>query len=256
MLELRRERTVPGHCRPAIGQHLGLGPAQIDHRLDGEEHARLQPCAGPPAAVMQHVGRRMEHPPQPVAAEIPHDRTALGLGMGLDRRADIAEGGTRADLLDPLHQRVMGDLDQPLGPAAGAPRDIHPAGIAVPALDDHGHVDVQDVAVAQQLVARDAMADHMVHADAGGVLVALVADGRRGHAQRLDPAAHEIVDRACRHAGFHEGPDGIEDVRHHMAGSAHPGEVLRFMKPDSIPRRSARTTLVHARHLLRHTCSR
>src|SRR3954465_13465315 len=39
MLELRRQRTVAGHRGPAVIQHFHAIGAQIDHRLDGEEHA-------------------------------------------------------------------------------------------------------------------------------------------------------------------------------------------------------------------------
>ena len=48
------------------------GPAGVDHRLDGEEHAGPQhrPVAG--AAEMQHVRRLVEAPADAVAAEIAH----------------------------------------------------------------------------------------------------------------------------------------------------------------------------------------
>ena len=51
MLELRRERLVAGHRRPVVGENLGLGAAEVDHRLNGEEHAGLQRGAGAGAAV-------------------------------------------------------------------------------------------------------------------------------------------------------------------------------------------------------------
>jgi hypothetical protein len=86
------------------------------------------------------------------------------------------------DRLDPLHQRVVGDLDQPLGLPAGRAGDVHPARVAEPAVDDHGHVDVQDVAVLEHLGPGNAVADDVIDRNAARVLVALVADGGRGRA--------------------------------------------------------------------------
>lgn len=39
MLELRRQAPVARHCRPAIFQYLARCLADVDHRLDGEDHA-------------------------------------------------------------------------------------------------------------------------------------------------------------------------------------------------------------------------
>src|SRR6185437_13087169 len=95
MLELGRERAVAGDRRPAIGQDLHMRFAEIDHRLDGEQHAglELEPFAG--FAVMQDVRPVVEHAPQAVAAEITHYAAALAFGIGLNGRADIAGGGAR-----------------------------------------------------------------------------------------------------------------------------------------------------------------
>src|SRR4029079_7551201 len=77
MLELGRERAVAGDRRPAIGQDLHMRFAEIDHRLDGEQHAglELEPFAG--FAVTQDVRPVVEHAPQAVAAEIAHHAAAL-----------------------------------------------------------------------------------------------------------------------------------------------------------------------------------
>ena len=46
MFKLRRQRAVAGYRRPAIIQHFDRRFAQIDHRLDGKEHAGFQHRAG------------------------------------------------------------------------------------------------------------------------------------------------------------------------------------------------------------------
>src|SRR5208283_1204233 len=90
MFELRRERAVARHGGPAVRQYLDLRTPEIDHRLDREEHAGAQRNALALLAVMQNVRLVVEQPAEPVSAKIAHDRTALGLGVGLDRRADVA----------------------------------------------------------------------------------------------------------------------------------------------------------------------
>src|SRR2546430_6900561 len=49
VLEVGGERTVPGDDRPAVVQGLGLGLALVDHRLDGQDVALLDPH--PPAGL-------------------------------------------------------------------------------------------------------------------------------------------------------------------------------------------------------------
>ena len=51
--------------RPAIAQLLDVRLAGIDHRLDGEDHARFQLQAGAGFAVMQHLRFFMEFLPMP-----------------------------------------------------------------------------------------------------------------------------------------------------------------------------------------------
>ena len=52
VLELRGQRAVARHRGPAVGQHLHVRPAEIDHRLDREEHA------GARARCLRPAGRR------------------------------------------------------------------------------------------------------------------------------------------------------------------------------------------------------
>ncbi len=43
----------------------------------------------------------------------------------------------------PRMQRLVGDLDQPLGAAVELADRVHAAGVAVPAVDDQRHVDIE-----------------------------------------------------------------------------------------------------------------
>ena len=87
-------------------------PAGIDHRFDGENHARFKPhaCAG--VAVMQDCRRAMECLSKTVPGEITDDGKAVRFGMFLNGMADIAERVARPCGIYTTHQAVIGDLGQ------------------------------------------------------------------------------------------------------------------------------------------------
>src|SRR5262249_41742668 len=136
VLELRRQRPVASDRRPAVAQDLHMRPAEIDHRLDREDHARLEQDAlgGPP--VMQDVGAIVKSPPKPVTAEVADHRAALGFGIGLDGMADIAGMGAALDRRNPPLETFIGDFHEPLGLSAHFACPVHPARVSVPAIED------------------------------------------------------------------------------------------------------------------------
>jgi len=79
-------------------------------------------------------------------------------------------------LLEPEHQAFVGDVDQLARAQGDVPNQVHAARIAVPAVDDRGHVDVDDVAVLEGLVAGDAVAHDVVDRDAAALRVTAVAE--------------------------------------------------------------------------------
>src|SRR5207342_1075951 len=93
VLELRRQRAVARHRGPAVGQDFHMRLAEIDHRLDREEHAGLQHHALAGAADMDDVRFVVEHAPEAMAAEIAHHAHALRFDETLDGVADVAGGG-------------------------------------------------------------------------------------------------------------------------------------------------------------------
>ncbi len=104
---------------------------------------------------------------------------------------------------DAAHQRFIGDLDEPLGAARNLADEIHAARIAVPAVDDQGHVDVDDVAVAQRLAIGNAVADDVVDRGADRLAVAAIVERRRIGAMRQG----EVEDQLVEQFGGHAGPD-------------------------------------------------
>src|SRR5258706_12803516 len=227
VLELRRERAVAGDRGPAVAQDLHRVAAEIDHRLSGQEHAGFQHDALTGPAVMHDVGKRVEDAPEPVAAEVAHHRAALlVLGEGLDGVADVARRGARLHHGDAAHHGVIRDLDQTLRFALHLADVIHAARVAVPAIEHDGHVDVEDVAVFQGPVARDAVTDDVIDRGAERVAIAAIAETGRQRAVRDRVFVGDLVERGGGYAGPHFRDEEIEHFGGEPSGVAHALEIF------------------------------
>ena len=224
---------VAGHHRPAVGQYLDVPPPGVEHRLHGEGHACLDGRTGARAAVVHDMRVVVEDLADAVAAKLLHHREAVGLGMGLDGVADVAECGAGAYGLDAEVEALLGDPHQPFGERLGLADHEHLAGVAMVAVLDDGDVDVEDVAVPELFLAGgDAVADDVVdrgadragkrrYAGAGGVVQ------RRWHAVDLidDVAVAEVVERIGAHAGLDVRADHLQHAGGQAPGPAHALDV-------------------------------
>src|SRR5699024_9429199 len=131
-------------------------------------HPLLQHQALAGVAVVQHLRLVVVDLADAVAAVLAYHAEAFSLGELLDRVADIAQGRPRPHRVDAFEHRLAGGLHQPPGHHRGLAHVIHAAGVAVPAVLDHGDVDIDDVAVLEHLRPRDPVADDVVGGDAGG----------------------------------------------------------------------------------------
>jgi hypothetical protein len=161
---------------------------------------------------------------EPVAAEVAHHAHVLRLDIGLDRGADVAGGGARADHGNAAHHRLVGHLDEPLGAARDGADRVHAARVPVPAVEDQGHVDVDDVALAQRLLIRDAVADHVIDRGAGRLAVAAVHQRGGNRVVRHREVEHQAVDLLGRHAGAHLAGQHVEAFGGEPPGLPHTFE--------------------------------
>src|SRR5690606_30481837 len=112
--------------------------------------------------VMQDVRGVVKEAADAVPAEITHDRTSLRFCIFLDGCADCAGSNARPDRSDPAHETFVRHLEQPLRRPANPPDGVHPAGIAVPSVEDVGYIDIDDIALAQRLLVRNSVTDHVI----------------------------------------------------------------------------------------------
>jgi hypothetical protein len=122
-----------------------------------------------------------------VTAELAHHRVARLLGMLLDRMADVAEVSAGAHLGDTEPEAFESDFAQPARLQGGFADLEHAAAVAVIAVADHRHIEIDDVAVAQLPIAGDPMAYLVVDRGADRLRIRPVArrrvvEGRRNAA--------------------------------------------------------------------------
>ena len=95
----------------------------------------------------------------------------------------------------------------------------------MPAVEDQRHVDIDDVAFLQRLVARDAVADHVIERGAGRLLVAAIHQRRRQGAVIHREVEHQPVDLLGRHAGPDMLGQHVEASRDQLPGLAHASKA-------------------------------
>ncbi len=127
----------------------------------------------------------------------------------------------------------MSDLDQTLCFARRCACNIHPACVAEPAVNDHCHIDIQNVAVFQLFIAWNTVTDHMVDRNTAGVLVAFVANGRGYSASILNHLCDQPVKLACGLTGENVCRDLIKDVCCQSPRFCHTGKVVCFVNADA-----------------------
>ena len=133
----------------------------------------------------------------------------------------------------PEHQAFVGDVDELARAQRHVANQIHPAGVAMPAIDDWRNVDIDDVAVLQRpLFARDSVADDMVDRDAAAFGIASIAE-RSGNSTALHRhSIHDIVESLGGGARNDIRGERVEDLRSKPSGPAHSFERFRTVKLD------------------------
>src|SRR6185312_1839834 len=239
MLPLGRQRVVLGHDGPAVAHLTDVAPAQVDHRLDREGHAGFEFFERARLAVMQHLRFFMKYLADAVAAELAHDREAVALGKLLDGPADVAQARARLDHHDAMPHGLIGHGAQAPGRDRALARDEHAAGVAVPAVLDDGHVDVDDVRLLERLVVRDAVADLVVDRGAdrlgvGRVARRLVVQRRRNGALHLgDVVIRQLVQFIRGDADLYVRGQVVQQFGSQSSGNAHAANAFLVFVGDA-----------------------
>src|SRR5581483_5176128 len=114
VLEMRRIGAVTRHRSPAVFPHLRIGLAGIDHRLDGQHHAFLQPWVLVlPVHIVWHLRLLVQPGADSVAYELANYRKPVGHHMPLDRSTHVEETVAGSHLANCQFERFTGHLHEP-----------------------------------------------------------------------------------------------------------------------------------------------
>ena len=226
VLELRRAPPVLGHRRPAVRPDVVVDRAQGEHGLDGERHPGFHDHVAVRVVIVRHDQARMERPADPVPGEVPHHPVAEPPGVRLDHPADGVQRAARRHRADAAHHRLVRALDQQarlLVHVAGQERRV---GVPVHAADERGDVNVDDVAVVDQRVVGDPVADHLVQRGTQRLRVTAVPERAGIRAMADQEVVAHLVQVVGRDAWGHGSSDRLQGLGGQLAGHPHPLDDL------------------------------
>ena len=193
----------------------------------------------------------MKDLPQTMAGKITHNRKPGGLGVLLNMVANITQRCAWLDGPDGPHHRLMGDLGQAAGFHRWLTDPEHPAGIAIPSIQNDGNIDVEDITILQHLFRGNAVADNMVDRNTGGFGKALIVERGRGCAMIGNVLVALIIQFQRGDTAFDKRRDEIQHFGRQPACTAHALKTAfimngyRFLPHDhSSPANSMRTGLL------------
>lgn len=175
-------RPVNGRVRPIIRPVHLFGLPQSKDRLDRERHPGLARANRLVLAVVGDPRGRVEVGVDAVPAPGRDDVAVPRLGVLLDGVAELAERGTRLHELDGLVQALAGRLDDPhvVGVGLGSVADVVGlVEVGVVAFVVDGDVEVENIAVQEDSLVGDSVADDLVGRGAKRLGEVVVVERRR-----------------------------------------------------------------------------
>ena len=145
----------------------------------------------------------------------------------LDHMADIAGGTARPDRGDAAHHRFIGDIDQPQGFQFDVAHQKHARRVAVPAVQDHGNVDVHNITVPQRLVVGNTMTHDMIDGGADSVAIAAIAQAGGDRAMGDRVIVGDLVQFGGGDAGLDQRHQHVQHLGSQAAGLAHAFKIRR-----------------------------
>ena len=167
-----------------------------------------------------------------MAAKIAHHAITLLFRMHLNGMGHIAQMVAGFRLRNAQHHRFIGRLDQPTRLDIHLSDQIGAVGIAMPAIEQRGDIDIDDIAFFQGLWPGNAMADDMVYRGAAAVRIAPIIERCGNSATIKGHGPNQIVNGLRRHAGLNKGHKRVENLGGEAACLAHPVKGVGAMQAD------------------------
>ncbi|MDT4861036.1 hypothetical protein FQZ97_956260 [compost metagenome] len=169
---------------------------------------------------MQHLRFLVVDLSNAMPAVLAHDAETLPVSDRLDGMAHIAQRRSRLDLPDAGQHGFVCRLHQPPRQSGRGTHEVHATGVAEPAILDDSNIDVDDVALLQNLVGRgDAVAHDLIDRGEDGFRITVVPHvGRNGALNIDDVVVADPVQRLRAHTRHDVRPDHVENLRGQTAG--------------------------------------
>ena len=188
-------RTLPILCthRPAIRLSLHLKCSLVDHRFDGQGHARLQHGPLAWAAKVRHLGILMQFAPNTMSTKIAHDRVSGRLSQGLDRMANVTNSVAGPCHLDGRGQALLSGVAQTLALSVHRPHANRGGVIADEAFSDDANIQADQVAGIDDLRTGNAMHHFVIERNTRLPRKSTISKERTDEASLPEPVPREVV---------------------------------------------------------------
>src|SRR5229473_1354217 len=227
VLEVRRGAAVRCFRHPLI-PHPHFWTAGVHHRLDGDDHALLQPRAASLVTVVRQVGLVVHLRSDPVPHELTHHRKTVLLHPTLHRVADIPEPVARAHLVNRAVERFPGHIQHLPQRRLNLPHRDRDRRIRVVAVHFHPEINRDDIAFAQlPLRRRDPVNDLAVHRRAQHAGIAAISLERRLARPPSDFFLGKLLEVHRRDSRLYRASQRGQDFVNDKPGAVHFFQLLR-----------------------------
>ena len=159
-------------------------------------------------------------------AKIANHTVTVLFGVGLNGMTYVTDMVAGFGRLDAQHQAFIGHIDQALGLHWHIADQEHAAGVAVPSAQLRRDVDVDDVAVLQFLVRRNAVANDMVDRNTAAMRIAAIAQSGGNGSAAHRHLANNVIEFFCAYARHDMRHQCIKDFGGKASGLAHTVKAL------------------------------
>ncbi len=143
----------------------------------------------------------------------------------------------------------MGDLDQSLCFTRQLSCNIHARGVAEPTIHNDRHIDIQNIAIFELFITRNAVANNMIYADTACVLIAPIPNRCRGGPIFGDFTFNQRIQSCRAHTRNDMFRDVIKNTRGNLPCFVHTCKIGLLIKPNAVFRQMSLVTGSHIKPL-------
>lgn len=225
--------AVCGDGSPVILQHLDAVSTQINHRLNGQNHAALESGQGITRAVVGNLRLLMQVAADSVSHIVPDDSESEGFDKVFNGTTDLHEGVALLGLSNAAEERLLCHGQQAAGFHAHVAHGDSHGIVSVPAVHNGTAVQTHDVAVLNHTRTADAVDNLLVYGDTELSGVAAVTQKGVTAFFFAEEFSGVIIYLFRGDAGANDGHKFHQDAGRNLAGFAKFADFVRITYGDA-----------------------